>query len=76
MTPLNRPLSRRTQHEYRVIYSSKSSPIVVTLLPGDVMKFRHLRQRSAFTLTIEDVFRYAVRAHAMAEARAKKKGKK
>lgn len=78
MTRLTKPISRATTKAYKVLYSDKL-PIVVTLTPGggedDLIHVRHLGRRQHFTLTIQDVFWYAVRAHSMAAARAKKLAK-
>jgi hypothetical protein len=65
MTSFNHPVRRRTIESYRVLYS-KPSQIVVRLAPGDVLQFRESGRRRVWTLAVDDAFRYAVRAQALA----------
>lgn len=64
------PVSRRTREEYRVLFASanKAKPIVVSIMPGDILRFRELRGRSHWDIAIDCAFRYAVKLHALAEA--------
>lgn len=70
MLELNNPTKRKTRGAYAVL-TRKQIPIVVTLEPGDVLTFRHLRCRSSFSLPIESAFRVAVRYDVEARRRAK-----
>jgi len=68
--PIKRPVIRQTRYKYRVLYASgsKAKPIVVTILPGDVLEFRESRGRARFTLAIDTAFKYAVKLAALKEA--------
>jgi len=78
MTTLEKPVSRKTVHTYRVLYQ-KPRPVVVTLCPGEErLEFRELGRRERFQLPIDTAFKYAVRLKALAddaERRAKRKAK-
>jgi hypothetical protein len=78
MTPLEKPVSRKTVSAYRVLYQ-KPRPVVVTLCPGEErLEFRELGRRARFPLPIDIAFKYAVRLKATADAverRAKRKAK-
>jgi hypothetical protein len=60
MTSLKRPLRRKTTGHYAVLYVGDRRPIVVSLLPGDVIEFRELRRRQVFSLSIDYAFKCAV----------------
>ena len=66
MTTLTRPLQRSTTGRYAVLYVGDRRPIVVALLPGDVIAFREYRRRQVFTLPIDYVFKCAVTSAARA----------
>jgi len=71
MTTIAKPVSRRTARPYSVLYA-KARPIVVTILPGDVLQFREAGRRAHWHLAIETAFRYAVRLKAFADAAERK----
>ena len=75
MTTINRPVKRRTNHRYNVLYcsASKARPIVVAILPGDVLEFREHGRRMRWYLAIDSAFKYAVRMKAAAELAERKK---
>jgi hypothetical protein len=73
MTTLTKPLHRSTTGRYAVLYVGDRRPIVITLLPGDVIAFREYRRRQVFTLPIDYAFKCAVASAARA-AKAKPKG--
>ena len=75
MTPLRKPISRRTAEAYSVLYV-KARPIVVTLLPGDVLEFREHGRRGRWLLAIDTAFKYAVRLKAFHDAAEKRLAKK
>ena len=76
MTELTKPVSRRTQRSYRVLYNEPRE-IVVTLLPGDYLAFRESGRREKFILPIDQVFRSAVKISVSGEQAARKtKGNK
>jgi hypothetical protein len=60
MTSLKRPLRRKTAGNYAVLYVGDRRPIVVSLLPGDVIEFRELRRRQVFSVPIDYAFKCAV----------------
>ena len=72
MTTLTRPLQRSTTGRYAVLYVGDRRPIVVTLLPGDVIAFREYRRRQVFSLPIDYAFKCAV-ANAARAAKTKLK---
>lgn len=76
MTTILNPTIRRTRLEYGVLRASKRRPIVVSLIPLDVIEFHELRSRKRFTLNIDTAFRIAVRVAAEAKRRAKLEAKK
>lgn len=63
MIELRRVLRRTTTGRYRILYQS-ARPIVVELMPGDVLTFREKGRKQRFHLPIEEAFRIAVRRHA------------
>lgn len=69
-TQLNKPVSRVTREAYRVLYAgaNRAKPVVVTILPGDVLEFREKGGRHRWLLAIDTAFKYAVRLHALKEA--------
>ncbi len=75
MTAITRPVKRRTNGTYNVLYASasKARPIIVTILPGDILEFRESGRRLRWYLAIDTAFRYAVRCKAMAILAEKKK---
>lgn len=76
MTIISKPLQRRTRDSYRVLYASESRPIVVSVMPGDLLGFREHGRREVFTLPIETAFKLSVRMKANAKAQAKRDKKK
>ena len=70
MTPLNRPVSRRSVGNHR------GRRLVVILLPGDVIGFRAERTRKVFYTTLAACADMAMRQQVMAERAAKKRNKK
>jgi hypothetical protein len=79
MTEIGKPVKRRTQGSYSVLYSSprKARRIVVSILPGDVLEFREHGRRLRWYLAIDSAFKYAVRCKALAGTAARrKKGRK
>lgn len=75
MTILHKKISRRTAQEYTVL-SRKMKPIVVSLLPGDVIEFRESKGRHHWQLPVHTVFALAVRTQVEADRRARKEAKK
>lgn len=74
MTTINKKIQRRTQASYAVL-TRTARPIVVALLPQDILEFREAGCRTRFTLAIDDVFRLAIRMSVEAARRAKREGK-
>jgi hypothetical protein len=70
-------VTRRTESSYSVLYSgsNKRRPIVVTILPGDVLEFREHGRRQRYVLAVDNAFRYAVRLSALAKAAEKYRNK-
>jgi hypothetical protein len=66
MTTLTRPLRRATARHYSVLYAGDRRPIIVSLLPGDVIEFREYRRRQVFSLPIDYAFKCAVTSAARA----------
>jgi len=66
MTTLTRPLQRSTTGRYAVLYVGDRRPIIVSLLPGDVIAFREYRRRQVFSLPIDYAFKCAVTSAARA----------
>jgi hypothetical protein len=66
MTTLTRPLRRATARPYAVLYVGDRRPIIVSLLPGDVIEFREYRRRQVFSLPIDYAFKCAVTSAARA----------
>lgn len=64
MTEINKATVRRTRDTYHVLHHRKSRHIVAAFLPGDVLEFRESGCRQRWSLTIEEVFRIAVRCKA------------
>jgi hypothetical protein len=48
------------------LYVGDRRPIIVSLLPGDVIAFREFRRRQVFSLPIDYVFKCAVASAACA----------
>ena len=71
MTPLVKPVRRKTVQPYRILYA-QARPIIVSLAPGDVLEFREQGRRKVFPLPIPRAFQYAIRLHADAERSRKK----
>ena len=63
MIELKRPVYRKTVKPYG------ARPIVVGLMPGDVISVRLLGSRKSFTLPVSHVFDAAVKATIAAERR-------
>ena len=53
MTSLTRPLQRSTTGRYAVLYVGDRRPIIVSLLPGDVIAFREYRRRQVARILAE-----------------------
>lgn len=60
MTRVGRPVRRRTERAYAVLYA-KPRPIVVTIAVPDVLRFREAGGRDQWELPIVEAFRHAVR---------------
>lgn len=74
-TVLNKTVRRVTRGHYKALYT-KPHLIVVSLEPGDIIRFRAFRGKTAWDLTIDGAFRHAVALKALhdrAEKRAKRK---
>lgn len=71
MTRILRPVRRATARSYAVLYQ-KARPIVVSIIPGDVLEFRELRRRERWFLAVDTAFRYAVRMKAFADGAARR----
>ena len=69
MTPLNRPLARRS------IGTHRGRRLVVILEPGDVIGFRAERTRKVFYTTLAACADMAMRQQVMAERASKRKSK-
>lgn len=69
MTPLNRPIARRS------IGTHRGRRFVVILEPGDVIGFRPERTRKVFYTTLAACFDMAVRQAVIADRAAKRKKK-
>jgi hypothetical protein len=71
-------VKRRTKWSYSVLYRT-ARPIVVAILPGDVLEFREHGRRKRWTLAVDTAFRHAVELAsraALADAREKKAAQK
>lgn len=63
MTPLAKPVSRKTRAPFFTYGPDKDRPFVATLAPGDVLTLRPLRIRrpsAEITIKLVDVYRYAL----------------
>lgn len=78
MNIITKPVKRKTNGTYNVLYCSPrhARPIVVAILPGDVLEFREHGRRMRWYLAIDSAFKYAVRCKAMADLAAKRKKRK
>ncbi len=74
MTPTDKPVTRRTRQSYSVLYA-RPRPIVVSILPGDVLEFREHGRRGRWYLAIDSEFRQAVRMKALHDAAEKARRK-
>lgn len=74
MIEIHTRTTRKTRGSYSVL-SRKSRPLVVTLLPGDVIAIREHRCRASFELPLDVVFRIAIRTKVEADRRAKREGR-
>jgi hypothetical protein len=74
VTTLRKAVRRRTARAYAVLYRS-ARPIVVTLLPGDVLEFREHGRRCRWLLAVDTAFKYAVRLKAFQDAAEKRRRK-
>lgn len=75
-TPLHKTVARVTRGFYPAIYT-KPHQIVVSLEPGDIIRFRAFRCKTSWDLTVDGAFRHAVALkalHEMADKRNKRKG--
>lgn len=75
MTELTKPVHRKSGRSYAVLYA-KARPIVVTMLPGDVLEFREHGRRARFHLAFDTAFKYAVRLYAFALVAEKQRARK
>ena len=73
-TTLNKTVRRVTRGHYPAIYRQPHK-IVVSLEPGDIIRFRAFRCKTAWDLTIDGAFRHAVALKALHERAEKKKRK-
>ena len=71
MTGTRSKVTRRTERSYSVLFT-KARPIVVSILPGDVLEFREHGRRARFTLAVDTAFKYAVRLAAFAAMNEKR----
>lgn len=71
---IKKPVSRRTRQAYSTLYV-KARPVVVTILPGDVLEFREHGRRQRWVLAIDTAFKYAVRLKAFQDGAQKRRGK-
>lgn len=72
MTTLEKPVFRLTRAAFAVLHHRSHRQIVVGLEPGDVLTFREKGRRQRWSLAIDDVFRFAIRARAEADRREKR----
>lgn len=72
MTNLNKPIQRRTREEF----AHYKKRIVITLLPGDVIRMHLEKNRTGYSAPAADVFRQLAQWHASAEARRKREERK
>lgn len=63
MLTLHKAIHRKTAGVYKTLYASPR-PIVVSLMPGDVIEFREAGRRGRFPLEISRAFLYAIRLKA------------
>lgn len=68
MTPLTKPITRRT-----VVARDAGRRVVVILEPGDLIGFRLERQRKVFRLPLIACYHMAVKAETLAKRKARKK---
>jgi len=59
MTAFNKSVFRRTRGEYSTLYR-KPRPIVVGLIPGDLIEFREHGRRECWHLPVDVAFRLAI----------------
>lgn len=76
MTTTRSKVERVTESPYNVLIPCSRKPIVVSILPGDVLEFREQRSRSKFSIPIDTAFRMVVQRRALAIAREKRLKKK
>lgn len=78
MIELYKPVVRRSRFSYTVLFSGsrKARPIVVTLLPGDVIEFKEHKRRARFALPLDTAFKIAVRMKAFQDAAEQRRQKK
>jgi hypothetical protein len=76
MTPLAKVVRRVTRRTYTVLYVHEARAIVVSLEPGDVITFRDSGRRQAWTLSIDRMFRQAVRESVALHRREKAQQKR
>ena len=74
MIEITKPLSLKTRHSYSTLYV-KPRPVVVTILPGDVLEFRELGRRTRWLLAIDTAFKYAIRLQSFKDAAERRRRK-
>ena len=65
MTPLHKPIVRKTDRPFM----HYRTPLVVTLLPGDVISLRLLRHKREVVFNLHTLYYQEVRAQAAVEKR-------
>lgn len=78
MKTIDKKVQRRTRDSYRVLYAPgyRARPIVVAILPGDVLEFREHGRRGRWLLAIDSAFKYAVRIKAVLDVNLSAKERK
>lgn len=71
MVDLSRRVTRRATRTF-----ANGKPIVVSLLPGDVVELRLYRCREGITATLSDLYKTVARWHADAELARKRAEKR
>ena len=66
-----RAITREARAPYRNGYGKERRPVVVTLLPGELIETRLKGTRRRYTVSWDDLHAYLVRRHALSVMRAK-----
>ena len=72
MVRIRKPYSRVTVGDF----AHYKRPIVITLLPGDVIAMRLLRTRTSFTAPVAEVYRVMAGWHAQMAREEKRKNRR